>query len=184
MCRRRLESLFLPVLWKAYNKSPWPTKPDSLGIPSPFVRSPGWEAWHGIQNLHNSARTFLVYCSPVCGSPTQWVWDLILSWLHPLLPSCCSFFFVFGHRLSFFVDYSSLLSMVVQQLVAILELFQEKMSVCPSTLPSWTRSPHCSFGLYLKTAASFSTKDKWKIRALIWSGGIRGYKFLLKKWET
>ena len=117
---------------------------------------------------------FWYYCSPVCGSPTQWEWDLILSWLRPLLPSCCSFFFVVGHRLSFFVDYSSLLSMVVQQLVAILELFQEKMSVCPSTLPSWTRSPHCSFGLYLKTAASFSTKNKWKFRALIWSGGRGG----------
>ena len=23
------------------------------------------------------------YCFPVCGSPTRWVWDLILSWLHP-----------------------------------------------------------------------------------------------------
>ena len=32
-------------------------------------------------------------------------------------------------------------------------------------------SPHCSFGLYLRTAASFPAKDKWKDRALIWSGG-------------
>ena len=41
-------------------KSYWPSRSDSLGIPSPFVRSPGWEAWHGVQNLHNSGRTSLV----------------------------------------------------------------------------------------------------------------------------
>ena len=41
-------------------KSCWTSSPDFLGIPSPFVRSPGWEAWCGIQNLHNSGRTPLV----------------------------------------------------------------------------------------------------------------------------
>ena len=41
-------------------KSRWPSRPDSLGIPSPFVRSSGWEAWRGVQNLHNSGRTSLV----------------------------------------------------------------------------------------------------------------------------
>ena len=38
-------------------KSHWPSRPDSLGIPSFFVGSPGWESWHGVQNLHNSMRT-------------------------------------------------------------------------------------------------------------------------------
>ena len=33
---------------------------DSLGIRSPFVGSPGWEACCGVQNLHNSWRTSLV----------------------------------------------------------------------------------------------------------------------------
>ena len=117
---------------------------------------------------------FWYYCSPVCGAPTHWIWDMILSWLHPLLPSRCSFFFVFGHRLSFLVDYTGLLSTVAQQLAAALVLLQEKVSVCPSMLPSWTRSPHCSFDLYLRTAASFSAKDKQKDRALIWSGGRGG----------
>ena len=42
------------------------------------------------------------YCSSVCGSPIQWVWDLILLWLYPLLLSHCSFFFVFGCGISFF----------------------------------------------------------------------------------
>lgn len=41
-------------------KSLWPLNSDSLGIPSPFVRSPGWEAWHVVQNLQNSGRTSLI----------------------------------------------------------------------------------------------------------------------------
>ena len=40
----------------------------------------------------------------------------------PLLPSCCGLFFVFGHRASFLVGSSVLLSMAVQQLVVILYL--------------------------------------------------------------
>ena len=38
----------------------WLSKSDSLGIPSPFAGSLGWEAWCGVQNLHNSGRTSLV----------------------------------------------------------------------------------------------------------------------------
>ena len=53
----------------------------------------------------------------------------------PLLPSCCGFF-VFGHGVSFLVGSSILLSMVVQQLVAILVLLQEERSACPFILPS------------------------------------------------
>ena len=41
-------------------KSHWPSRPDSLEIPSPFVGSSGWEAWPGVQNLYNAARTSLV----------------------------------------------------------------------------------------------------------------------------
>ena len=41
------------------------------------------------------------YCSPDCGLLTWWIWDLILLWLHPLLPSPCSFF-VFGLGCLFF----------------------------------------------------------------------------------
>ena len=59
-------------------------KSDSLGIPSFFAGSPGWEAvlepsQQKHVNLHNSERTSLVYFSPVCGLPAQWVCDLILS---------------------------------------------------------------------------------------------------------
>ena len=57
----------------------------------------------------------------------------------PLLLSCCGFFFVFGCGVFFFLVGSSiLLSMIVQQLVAILVLSQEEMSTRPSTLPSLT----------------------------------------------
>ena len=56
-----------------------------------------------------------------------------------LLSSCCGFLFVFGCGVSFFWGGgpSILLSMVVQQLVAIFVLSQE-MSTCPSMLPSST----------------------------------------------
>ena len=40
--------------------SHWPSRPDSLGIPNPFVGCPGWEAWCVVQNLHNTGRTSLV----------------------------------------------------------------------------------------------------------------------------
>ena len=64
-----------------------------------------------------------------------WVWGLIL--MLPLLPSCCSFSFVLecGKSFFFFVGSNILLSMVVQQIAAIL-VFSQKMSTLPSTLPS------------------------------------------------
>ena len=37
-----------------------PSRSDSLGIPSPFVRSPGWEAEHVVQNLLNCEITSLI----------------------------------------------------------------------------------------------------------------------------
>ena len=82
LCPPRLESLFPSILWKAYHQIPLDFKARFPGIPSPFVGSPGWEAWHGVQNLHNSTRNSLASFSPVYGSLTQGIWDLILSWLH------------------------------------------------------------------------------------------------------
>ena len=71
--------------------------------------------------------------------PSLWVahlvgmeFDFIV--ISPLLPSCCSFCLVFGHEVSFFLVSSSvLLSMAIQQLVAILVLLQE-MNTCLSAL--------------------------------------------------
>ena len=71
-------------------------------------------------------RTFIIgkellryYCSPICGSPTWWVWDFILFWL------CQSYCVVVASPLSldlgycFLVGSSVHLLMVVQQLVLI-----------------------------------------------------------------
>ena len=39
----------------------------------------------------------------ICGSPTWQVWDLIIRYKHPLLPSICGSFFIVGCRISFLV---------------------------------------------------------------------------------
>ena len=74
----------------------WPSKSDSLGIPSSFARSPGWNAWHVIQNLHNMGEFFLV--SLLVAHPVGMGFDFIM--IVPLLPSHCGFF-IFGHGVSF-----------------------------------------------------------------------------------
>ena len=53
-----------------------------------------------------------------------------------LLPSHSGFFLAFRCAVSFLVGSSVLLSVVVQQLVAVLMLSQEEMRTRPSTLPS------------------------------------------------
>ena len=53
-----------------------------------------------------------------------------------LLPSSYGFFFIFGHGYLFLVGSSALLLMVIQQLVAILVLYQQEMSADPSIPPS------------------------------------------------
>ena len=76
------------------------------------------------------------YCSPVCGSPTLWVWDLVLSCL------CLSYNLVAASSLFLHMEYlflvgsSVVLSMVVQQLLVIFVLSQEEVSVCPCIPPS------------------------------------------------
>ena len=57
-----------------------------------------------------------------------WMWDLILSVISPLLPSCWDFSFALGCEVSFFGGIQHFLLMAVQQWVEILEFFQEKMS--------------------------------------------------------
>ena len=140
VCALQEWNLFLPVLWKFCNQTCWPSRSDFLGIPSPFVGSPGWEAWRGVQNLHNRGRTSLVI---LCSS--LWVTHLVgvgfdFVGIAPLLPSHCSIFFVFACEVSFLVHSSILLLAVIQQVVAALVFLQEELSPCPSTPPSWTRS--------------------------------------------
>ena len=131
-------------------KSCWTSKSDSLGIPSSFVESPCWEAWHGAQNLHNTL--VLLFSNLWVAQPGGGVvWDLILSWLRPsyCLAAAFSLSLDMGYFFFFLVGSSVLLYMVVQQLVAILVLLQEEMSIHPSTLPSWTRSQDAFYFYYL-----------------------------------
>ena len=82
-------------------KSRRPSRSDSLVIPSPFVRYLGWEAWRGVQNLHNSGRTSLVllFSGLWVTHPVGTGFDFIMIVL--LLPSHCGFFFGLGHGVSF-----------------------------------------------------------------------------------
>ena len=125
-------------------KSLWPSRSDSLGIPSPFVGSSGWKSWLGVQNVifNNSVRTSLVllFSSLWVTYPAVMGFDFTV--VTPLLPSHCGFF-VYGCGVSLLVFSSNLLWMVVQQLVVIFVLSQEEMSIGPSTPTSWTASICC-----------------------------------------
>ena len=66
-----------------------------------------------------------------------WVLGLIVNAILPVLQSCWGFF-ALGHGVSFLVGSNILLLTVIQQQVVILEFFQ-KLSACPSTLPSWRK---------------------------------------------
>ena len=68
-------------------KSHWPSDSDSLGIPRPLARCPGWEAWWGFRTFTRVGELLWYYCSGMR-------FDFIV--FAPLLPSRCSFFFVFG----------------------------------------------------------------------------------------
>ena len=104
LCSPRLKSLFPLVLQKSCDQIPvafktrFPGPKDSQS----FVRSQDWEAWCGVQNLHNSGRTSLVLLFS-----SLWVTHLVgmgfdFIVIVPLLPSRCNFFFVFGWGVSFF----------------------------------------------------------------------------------
>ena len=81
-----------------------PSKPNTLGAPFSSPVSTGWGAWCGTQNSHSCERNSTIfYNSPVCGSPTQGVWDLIISQVHPsylsyliVIPSLCLYFCLFS----------------------------------------------------------------------------------------
>ena len=75
------------------------------------------------------------YYSPVCGSPTLQIWDLILSWLCPSYHLTEASSLSLNVKYIFLVGSSILLSMVVQKLIVILMLLMEEMSARPSTLP-------------------------------------------------
>ena len=71
--------------------------------------------------------------------PSEHLWrvrSLILNAILPLLPSFWGFSFALGHGVSFLVGSNILQLTIVEQQVVVLAFSQEKMSTCPSTLPS------------------------------------------------
>ena len=120
-------------------KSFWPSKSDSLGFSVSWLDPQAGKPGMGFRTFTTVGELLWYYCSPVCGSPTHQVKsrDLILLCLHPsyhLIAASLSL----DLEYLFLVGTSVVLLVVVQQLVAILVLSQEKMSACPSTLPSST----------------------------------------------
>ena len=120
-------------------KSQWPSRPDSLDqrIPSPLSDPKTGKPDVGFRTFTTVGELLWYYCSPVCGSPTWWAWDLILLWLCPSYHLNAASSLSLDEGYLFLVGCSVLLSMMVQQLVSILVLLQEEMDAHPSTAPSW-----------------------------------------------
>ena len=80
VCPPRVESLFPPVLLKSCNKIPldfkvWFSGNSSSRCQTRRLGSLTWDSEPSLQ--------WVDFCGPVCESPTQQLWDLILLWLHP-----------------------------------------------------------------------------------------------------
>ena len=118
-------------------KSCQPSKSASLGIPPPVAGPPGWEPDMRFRTFTPVGGLLWYKCSPICESPTQQLWDLILLWL------CPSYHLIVASPLSLDVGYLFLVSssvfllMIVQQLVVVLVFSQEGVRARPSTPPSW-----------------------------------------------
>ena len=97
LCLRRVESLFPPHSVKVLQSNsagprsqiPWGFHSD----PQPWNPDGGPRIFTAVQDL------LWYYCPPVCWSPTQWVWGLILSWL------CCSYYLTETSPLSLGMGY-------------------------------------------------------------------------------
>ena len=79
-----MESLFFPVLWKSYSHIPLAFKVGILwGFPVPLLDPQAGKPAVGFRTFTTVGELLWYYCSPVCGSPTLQVRDLILSQLYP-----------------------------------------------------------------------------------------------------
>ena len=124
------ESLFLPVLWEFCNQLPLSSKSDSLSLCcTPRLGSLMW-----CLETSNNVRTSFVLLRSSLWAPNLAGMEFDFPVIMPLLQSHCSFSFVLGLGISFLVA-SSVLLLVVQQLVLILVFSQEKMSTHLSNLP-------------------------------------------------
>ena len=83
-----MESLFLPTVWNSYNQAPLATdvKCSLLLLPRLLLSIPDLQAGKPDVGFRafTPVRELLSYkYSPVCGSPTWTVWNLIVSRVHP-----------------------------------------------------------------------------------------------------
>ena len=109
----RLESVFPPVLWKSYNQIPLAFKARFPGDPQAGKPDMGFRTYTTMGEL------LWYYFSPICGSPTDGLWDLILSWLCPSYHLAAASSLSLDVQYLFLVGSSTLLSVVVQQVVAL-----------------------------------------------------------------
>ena len=128
-------------------KSPWTLRSDSLGIPSPFVRSPGWEVWGRVPNLHNSGKTSLVLLFSrlwVTHSVGMGFDFIMIEPPPPPPPSCCRYY-------SLYLDVGY--------------LFLVGSSVLLSTLVAILPTLVCNFGIFAggdKHVSFYSNNLNWK----------------------
>ena len=101
----------------------------------------------------------------------------------PLLPSHCSFSFVFACGVSFLVSSSVFLSMIVQQLVVIPVFSKEGVRACPSTLPSWTNLRNSIFR-YSPIALLSKSKKVSRSEEEIWFWGREHAPIAPCRWRT
>ena len=83
VCPPRVESLFPPVLSKSCNQIPLAFKVWFLEFLLPLTDPQFGKPDMRLRTFIPVSGLLWYNCSPVCESPTQWLWDLILLWLHP-----------------------------------------------------------------------------------------------------
>ena len=121
------ESLFPLVLWNFCSQSCFPSKSDSLGIPSPFAGSQG--------KPHVGSRNFSTVRELLWYYFLQFVGQFDFNMITLSLPSFCGFFFVLGGGISFISGFQH--PPVDDYSAASCDFgVSQEVSACPSTPPS------------------------------------------------
>ena len=158
----RVKSLFPLVLLKSCNQIPLAFKVWFSGNSSSRCQTPrlGSLMWGSEPSLQWVDFCGIIVLQFVSHPPKGYgIWFVIA----PLLPCHCGFSFVFGCGVSFLVNSSVFLLMIVQQLVVTPVLLQARVSARPSTLPSWT---NLSMDLFLVTVTSKEKKSMLTVSTL------------------
>ena len=100
VCPPAVECLFPSALWKSWGQTPLPSEPESLGplqLPEPQLGNLLWDSEFSL--LWENFCGIIVFQFMGC-PPSLYGICFYYDWAP--LPSCCSFFFVFGCRVYFF----------------------------------------------------------------------------------